>query len=194
MLASHPTGQVIASPDYFAPCFANGDLLMLAMPVSQHWHNALASPQRNASFSVGSNPDPHVVDPRHARSAAPPGRLSRSHSSNRSRQELRWDPKRPDWRRGMPSKNRMTLFGHVQDLEGEDEDEKAALQKCFLVSHPDAAHWAPGSEESPHQASWVRFVVDNVYHVGGQSRTEAHEWRSVSHSMLMSPRTRLPDH
>ena len=63
----------------------------------------------------------------------------------------------------------MTLFGHVEDLKerADEESSSDALGKCFLFYHPDSKHWAPGAEDSPHQSSWVRFVVDKLYHVGG---------------------------
>ncbi|KDN50843.1 hypothetical protein K437DRAFT_233479 [Tilletiaria anomala UBC 951] len=175
--SNHPVpelrDQVVASPDYFAPCFLNGDLLMLAMPVSQHWRNALTSPHRNATFSIGSNPDPSIPDPRHVKSfhsrVAP--NLLKGHKPPH------WDPSRPNWRRFMPSKNRMTLFGHIVQVPSlssaispvvsSQHDEAHSLAQCFLSYHPDSAHWAPGSTESPHTAFWARFVVDRVYHVGG---------------------------
>lgn len=41
------------------------------------------------------------------------------------------------------------------------------VRSAFLHCHPDASHWAPGASDSPHEAVWVRFVVDKVYAVGG---------------------------
>ena len=41
------------------------------------------------------------------------------------------------------------------------------LRQCYLATHPDAHHFAPGSKDSPHLAIWNTFVVDRVYRVGG---------------------------
>jgi hypothetical protein len=139
--------MVASGAEYFASCFDNGDLLMLAMPVSQNWRNTLQSRQQNATISVTSSADPHVPDPRH------------SIRSGKS-----WQPSRPEWRRGMPSKQRITLYGHFERVHGESI---GSLASCYTARHPDAVHWAPGSEDSPHVAYWIRFVVDRVYRVGG---------------------------
>lgn len=66
----------------------------------------------------------------------------------------------------MPSKQRLTLMGHVERI-AKDDPQMGAYARCYLRTHPDARHWTPGSEESPHVAFWVRFVVDSIYRVGG---------------------------
>lgn len=155
---NHPDASLhnspLSGPEYFAPCQSNGDLTFLALPVSQNWRNAL-SPGANVTFSVGSNPDPRVVDWRHA---------SKGDASE-------WDEARPDWRKGMPSKLRVTLFGHVVELPQEDTNEESTrthrLAKCFTSVHTDSMKWAPGAKESPHEARWVQLVVDRIYAVGG---------------------------
>lgn len=114
---------------------------------SQNWRNALSSSSRNATMIVSSSPDPAIPDPRHT-----------------DKDGHAWDPNRPSWRRGMPSKQRMTLYGHLDRIAKEEADKVSA---CYLKQHPDAEHWAPGSDESPHVAFWTRFVVDRIYRVGG---------------------------
>lgn len=142
-------GAVASGPEYFGSCFENGDLLMLAMPVSQNWRNTLFTETKNATISISSSADPDVPDPRHTS----------------IKNQNRWDPSRPSWRRGMPSKQRITLFGHFERLTDKEEIEKVA--PCYKSIHPDAKHWAPGSKDSPHVAFWTRFVVDKIYRVGG---------------------------
>lgn len=92
-------------------------------------------------------------------------------------QSLHWDPKRPSWRRGAPSKGRVTLFGTVELLSSsssspsssssEDELTPSQARKCYLSYHEDASHWAHGAPDSPHTALWARFRVQKVYWVGG---------------------------
>ncbi|PWN23281.1 hypothetical protein BCV69DRAFT_297224 [Microstroma glucosiphilum] len=155
---SHPDASLhnspLSGPEYFAPCQSNGDLTFLALPVSQNWRNALA-PGANVTFSVGSNPDPRIVDWRHAKKG----------------DASKWEEGRPEWRKGMPSKLRVTLFGHVVELPQEETQARASLThrlaKCFTSVHTDSVKWAPGAKESPHEARWVQLVVDRIYAVGG---------------------------
>lgn len=142
-------GAIASGPEYFGSCFENGDLLMLAMPVSQNWRNTLFTKNKNATISISSSADPSIPDPRH--------------TSMKNKNQ--WDSNRPNWRRGMPSKQRITLFGHFEKLNDKEEIEK--VTPCYKQIHPDAKHWAPGSKDSPHIAFWTRFIVDKVYRVGG---------------------------
>lgn len=154
---NHPVadlaGSVISGPEYFAPCSAEtGSLLYLGLTVSQSWRNVLNSERKNATVSIASSTNPAVVDPRHA---------SKRHPHH-------WQSDRPSWRRGMPSKGRVTLFGHFEllNVTQHPEEAKTALS-CYLDRHPDASHWAPNATESPHVPFWATFNVDKVYWVGG---------------------------
>lgn len=151
--ATDLAGHVITGPEYFAPCdVETGSLLYLGLTVSQTWRNVLNSHSKNGTVSIASNANPSVVDPRH-------------HSRHDAH---RWKDSRPSWRRGMPSKSRVTLFGHFDILnvtQHPDQAEKAS--RCYLNYHPDASHWAPNSTASPHIPFWATFNVDKVYWVGG---------------------------
>ncbi|CAO1620815.1 unnamed protein product [Sympodiomycopsis kandeliae] len=141
-----------SSAEYFAPCSSNGDLTLIALTVSSTWRNAL-TPGANVTFTIQSNPNPSVPDWRHL-------------SSDR-----KWDENRPQWRKGMPSKLRFNLYGHVKVLQDADDidngQEPIPEAGCFLKLHPDARKWAPGAKASPHHAKWVRFVVEKIYATGG---------------------------
>lgn len=158
----HGVPQAVVGAEYYAPCFdadmakrvhgaREGDLLFLALPVSQAWRSALA-PNATVTYAVASSPDPHVVDLRHAEHS-PSGRQV-------------WDADRPQWRRGLASKRRTVLYGKVKHVEA-SEDTAKALHKCFVAHHADAAYWTPGSDASPHTALWVRFQPERIYYVGG---------------------------
>lgn len=58
----------------------------------------------------------------------------------------------------------MTLFGHLEIIENEDEQKLAA--KVFGKYHKDAKAYYPG--KGPHKALWSRFVVDRIYWIGGR--------------------------
>lgn len=109
-----------------------------------------------------SSADPRIPDPRHTASHNPAA----------------WNPQRPGWRRGMPSKQRLSLLGHIERIEADDAD-LPAMRACYLRSHPDASHWTPGSQESPHVAFWARFIVDHVYRVGGFGDESAIGWIDI---------------
>lgn len=68
----------------------------------------------------------------------------------------------------MPSKSRITLFGHFSLLNlTQHPDQAEEASRCYLDHHADASHWAPNSTESPHIPFWATFTVDKVYWVGG---------------------------
>ncbi|SNX84935.1 uncharacterized protein MEPE_03644 [Melanopsichium pennsylvanicum] len=154
--ADHPVtelaGHVITGPEYFAPWNDNdGTLLYLGLTVSQTWRNVLRSDFKNATVSIASNANPAIPDPRHT-----------------SRHHHHWEKDRPSWRRGMPSKSRVTLFGHFTILNFTEHPEQVQkASSCYLDYHPDASHWALNSTESPHIPFWAIFNVDKVYWVGG---------------------------
>lgn len=118
---------------------------------SQAWRNVLASSGRNATVSIGSSVDPRVPDKRHLEQGS-----------------SRWQHNRPQWRRGMPSKGRATLFGHFELTNATTHPVLSRkFSHCYLHHHPDASHWSPGSKASPHVPFWATFVVNRVYWVGG---------------------------
>lgn len=155
--SDHPVADlarhVITGPEYFAPCGGDtGSLLYLGLTISQTWRNVLNSKSKTATASIVSNTDPAVPDPRH----------TSKHDSDQ------WQRHRPSWRRGMPSKARMTLFGHFDVLNSTQRPDLAERALgCYLGYHPDASHWAPNATESPHIPFWATFNVDKVYWVGG---------------------------
>lgn len=68
---------------------------------------------------------------------------------------------------GIMGKPRGVFFGKLKKLELSSEDNKR-LAAHFLVRHPDARHWLPGSDESHvHDTVWFEFVVESVYFIGG---------------------------
>ncbi|WFD23263.1 hypothetical protein MEQU1_001952 [Malassezia equina] len=144
--------KAVLAYEYYAPCFQGADILYLVLPVSQLWRRVLAANPMSVTVAVAASPSLDDVDLRHAT-------LSRAGRTQ-------WDPARPLWRRGMASKNRLTMYGsmHRLAMNKESMDE---LAQCFVAHHPDARMWLPGSEESPHTAVWMRFTPSSVYYVGG---------------------------
>lgn len=156
-------GAAVIGVEYYAPCFdrhtadrthnaTSGDLLFLALPVSQTWSHILSDRNKTVTVSVTSSANPDVVDLRHA-SLSAAGRQV-------------WDPKRAYWRRELASKGRAVLYGKVAPIDT-DRSTLAHLEQCFFAHHADAAYWAPGSRISPHRALWLRYNPEKIYYVGG---------------------------
>lgn len=80
----------------------------------------------------------------------------------------------------MYSKQRLTLFGHLKTIDGDDKQKTKELQKCYLSYHPDAKHFIPGSPDSPHLAIWTTFIVDRVYRVGGYGDESQIGWLDMN--------------
>ncbi|KAI0258766.1 pyridoxamine 5'-phosphate oxidase-domain-containing protein [Gloeopeniophorella convolvens] len=56
--SDHPTlpGAPYAMQEYFAPCFANGSLALVLLPISRHGQNVLRAPAGDASLTVSTAP------------------------------------------------------------------------------------------------------------------------------------------
>jgi hypothetical protein len=49
-------GSAFPLQEYYAPCYANGSLTLLFLPISRHSQNILRSPSNAASIAVASSP------------------------------------------------------------------------------------------------------------------------------------------
>ncbi|KAF2083237.1 hypothetical protein K490DRAFT_70009 [Saccharata proteae CBS 121410] len=95
---------------------------------------------------------------------------------------MRWVPpsSRPHSPASLP---RFSLSGYLEELS---PAEVAAhnVPACFVKYHTDAAAWLPGNPI--HESKWVRFVVTEVYWIGGFGDRAyigwipAEEWRNVT--------------
>ncbi|KAJ5110235.1 hypothetical protein N7532_002880 [Penicillium argentinense] len=75
---------------------------------------------------------------------------------------------------------RITLFGYLDPLPQLSNQKAAALEKCFLRSHPDAKVWLPGAPGSPHASFWARLIVTQVYWIGGFGDVQQIGWMNVT--------------
>lgn len=76
---------------------------------------------------------------------------------------------------------RVTLFGYLDNLPSPlPEDATAALETCFLKSHPDAKTWLPGAPDSPHASFWARLVVTHAYWIGGFGDVQQIGWINLT--------------
>ena len=103
---------------------------------------------------------------------------------------LHWPENRPEWRRGMTSKGRMTMYGHMHLVTHSESID--TLGNCFVAHHPDAAAWVPGSPKSPHIAKWVRFSPAEIHYVGGFG--DEHFIGSVDMDLYRSVKPALDEH
>ncbi|TQS34145.1 hypothetical protein Golomagni_05485 [Golovinomyces magnicellulatus] len=59
---------------------------------------------------------------------------------------------------------RFSLSGHMESIDIDDV-KRLSIDECFLKAHPDARFWLPGNKI--HKSEWKRFVVQNIYWIGG---------------------------
>ena len=64
---------------------------------------------------------------------------------------------------GATDRNRVTLFGSLETIQGKEAIKTA--EKAFAKSHKDAIAYFPG--KGPHVAYWATFKVERIYWVGG---------------------------
>ncbi|EOD45012.1 putative fmn-binding split barrel-related protein [Neofusicoccum parvum UCRNP2] len=78
---------------------------------------------------------------------------------------------------------RYSLQGYLEPLSAQDLVQHA-IPACFAKYHPDSVAWYPGSPI--HSSHWVRFVVQDVYWIGGFGDRAyigwipVEEWRNVT--------------
>lgn len=68
---------------------------------------------------------------------------------------------------GLP---RVLLHGALEHFTGNallPLAERLALEQCFRERHPDSVWWFPRDVPLVHTTHWAKFVVDEVYMVGG---------------------------
>lgn len=76
---------------------------------------------------------------------------------------LRWHAPYKHWY-SVASVPRFNLVGYLEELTDE-EVKREGIATCFVKKHPDAATWLPGNRI--HVSKWVRFVVQEIYWIGG---------------------------
>lgn len=134
----HAKGVPTSSIEYYVDCDGDGDPYWLVVDIgSPYRHIAKGSPF-SATIRVGDHhPDDDV-------SSEYPGAVILSPM-------------------GSP---RVNLMGELQDVSY-DPRTLLRLRKCFLERHPDAKWWLPLNLVLPHKTHWTKFVVKEVYMVGG---------------------------
>lgn len=78
---------------------------------------------------------------------------------------------------------RFSLFGHLEPISPSQLKTKD-IPECYLGKHQDARLWLPGNKI--HASEWMRFVVTDVYWIGGFGDRAyigwipVEEWRNVT--------------
>jgi hypothetical protein len=105
---------------------------------------------------------------------------------------LRWHAPYKHWY-SVASVPRFNLVGYLEEFTDEEvKDEDIAA--CFVKKHPDAAAWLPGNRI--HVSKWVRFVVQEIYWIGGFGDRAyigwipLEEWQNVTRNEI--EKARLP--
>jgi hypothetical protein len=58
---------------------------------------------------------------------------------------------------------RFALVGSLEEIT--DKAHATSVKTCFSKYHPDSVFWQPGNHI--HEAHWIRFVVKEIYWLGG---------------------------
>lgn len=141
-------GMPIGLMDYVADCEDQGDPTILAINIATSFKNVRAG--SNISLAMQWSP-PYPPDKR-IKSTLPPwfARLI-GRGAESSKETV------PYSAANLP---RFSLLGYLEKIEA-----SADVASCFVKTHPDAKYWLPGNPI--HEAEFVRFVVQQVYWVGG---------------------------
>ncbi|KAG9237046.1 pyridoxamine 5'-phosphate oxidase-domain-containing protein [Amylocarpus encephaloides] len=149
-------GMPIGMMDYIADCEDSGNPTILAINIATSFRNAAAG--SNISLSLQWTP-PYP----------PSKRISLSSSEKEAV---------PYSAANLP---RFSLLGYLEKVEDADTE---GLKKCFVDTHPDSKYWLPGNRI--HTSEWARFVVQDVYWVGGFGDRayigwiDAVDWKNVT--------------
>jgi hypothetical protein len=170
----------IGLPEYIADCDgvldlgeegSQGNPTVLALNIGTTFRNIAAADKKNLSLSVDWWS--HVQYHRQ--------RKHRYHDNDD-------DDDDDDLNSSPANFPRASIFGYLSPLSTPlTPSTQAALESCFLASHPDAKYWLPGSG-AVHSGFWARLIVQEVYWIGGfgdRARigwVNMTEWRGVRKS------------
>lgn len=131
----------VSSMEYYADCDADGDPYWLVIDIGGTNQNIIKGSDYSFTIRDGDHPSNEKVDENY------PGRVQGSPA-------------------GSP---RVQLSGKLRKITFNNpfDQRKLALEKCFLLRHPDAVMWLPSNVVSPHKSHWAKIMVDGVYLIGG---------------------------
>lgn len=170
-------GMPIGLMDYVADCEDQGNPTILAINIATSFKNVRAG--SNISLAMQWSP-PYPPDKR-IKSTLPSwlaGLIGRE--AGRSKEPV------PYSAANLP---RFSLLGYLEKIEA-----SADVASCFVKTHPDAKYWLPGNRI--HEAEFVRFVVQQVYWIGGFGDRAyigwipVEDWRNVTQKEIKD--IRLP--
>lgn len=173
------TGVPVGLMDYVADCEDHGNPTVLAITIGTSFKNVRDG--SNLTISMRWSPPGPL-----AKTTSVWSRLS-DYISFGSRQE----PSRPPY--SAASLPRFSLFGYLEPISAVQLKTKSIVD-CYLRTHGDAKTWLPGNPI--HTSEWMRFVVTNVYWVGGFGDRAyigwipVEEWSSVTRKQWQA--IRLP--
>ncbi|KAI9733221.1 MAG: hypothetical protein M1818_007339 [Claussenomyces sp. TS43310] len=162
-VGSTPVGLM----DYIADCEMMGDPTILAIGIGTSFKNVAAG--SNISLSLQWTP-PYP----------PKSRISLSSLFTRDKPTGTL----PYSAANLP---RFSLIGHLESISEEDIQSQN-IGKCYTDVHPDAKYWLPGNPI--HKSEWTRFVVEEVYWIGGFGDRAyigwipVEEWKNVTRKEL----------
>mmetsp|Transcript_4198 Transcript_4198/g.4922 ORF Transcript_4198/g.4922 Transcript_4198/m.4922 type:complete len:274 (-) Transcript_4198:1632-2453(-) len=129
----------VSSMEYYSDCDGDGDPYWLVVDIGSTFRNIEEGSDYTFTIRMGDHPLGDEVDTSY------PGSIKHSPA-------------------GSP---RINLRGKLENVTFENPIDQIKLEACFLKRHPDAKAWLPRNKVTPHKSHWVKFVVDEVYMVGG---------------------------
>lgn len=129
----------VSMMEYYADCDDDGDPYWLVVDIGSTNRNIARGSPFSWSIRVGDHPRNDDVDPNY------PGAIPSSPA-------------------GSP---RINLVGRLENVTFSNPRELIKLERCFVARHPDAKYWLPYNPITPHSSHWTKFVVEEIYMVGG---------------------------
>lgn len=129
----------VSSMEYYADCDEDGDPYWLVVDLGSTFTNIKGGSEYSITIRTGDHALNDNVDPKY------PGGIPESPS-------------------GSP---RAIFEGKFVNVSFSNPLEMIRLERCFLKKHPDAKFWLPNSPFSAHSSHWTKFIVDDIYFIGG---------------------------
>ncbi|PNY24559.1 Uncharacterized protein TCAP_05506 [Tolypocladium capitatum] len=157
-------GLPIGLMDYVADCEDDGNPTILAIKIGTSFKNVGAGSNMTLSLRWTPPYPPAKRISLYSRLAAYVPFLSRDYPYN----TVPSQPSHPDVPDTVPysaaNLPRFSLLGYLEKMDA-TESTATDLAVCYTKKHPDARYWLPGNRI--HESEWMRFVVTNVYWIGG---------------------------
>ncbi|ODQ82049.1 hypothetical protein BABINDRAFT_170599 [Babjeviella inositovora NRRL Y-12698] len=139
--SSPHAGVPVSFVEYYADCHHDGNPVMIVVDIGTTFRNEAKGSPLSLSVRTGDHQGNDLVNPSY------PGGIIGSTA-------------------GSP---RVNLRGKLHHYAKDElsEEEVQSLEQCFVKRHKDAKWWFPREGNQVHTTHWGKFMVEDVYMVGG---------------------------